>query len=114
VIGTKVAWRVRVEMTMVRSKHARVDVRFGQGWATPRGKREVTAFARYCVARIERDLGAIEQWNVDVAATSGGFQARVEARDRRWSREARAIGRDRTLAIWDAMCALEQRLRERT
>jgi hypothetical protein len=91
-----------------------VDVTLVQELETVRRRREVTAFARYCVARIERDLGAIEHWSVDVAPTTGGFQARVEVRDRCWSSEARATGRDGALAIWDAMCRMEQRLRERT
>jgi hypothetical protein len=74
----------------------------------------VTAFARYCVARIERDLGEVEHWSVALAPTTGGFQARVEVHDRRGYTEASATGHDGALAIWDAMCRMEQRLRERT
>jgi len=75
---------------------------------------ELGAFARYCVMRIERDIGAREYWRVTIAATVGGtFASLVVALDRGVETVQRGVGHDAALAIWDAMCRIEETLRER-
>jgi hypothetical protein len=80
--------------------------------ADARRTRELGAFARYCVSRIEHDLGEAERWLVKVTPTVGGFTSLVAVQDNDYSAEAVAYGFDGALAIWDAMCRLEQGLRE--
>ena|ERR1051326_9073046 len=76
--------------------------------------RELAAFVRYCVMRIERELGARERWQVEIAPTRGsGFGSRVSVVDRGIETAERGQGRDAALAVWDAMCRIEQILRER-
>ncbi|HTJ43649.1 MAG TPA: hypothetical protein VL463_16200 [Kofleriaceae bacterium] len=83
-------------------------------WASARQQRELTAFARYCVARLEREVGELDRWTV--AATvdpSGGFASTVTAHQGAMTVDASGAGQDGTLAIWDALCNVEQALRER-
>jgi len=76
--------------------------------------RELAAFARYCVMRIERELGARERWHVTIAPSSGSaFGSRVSVVDHGIETAQRGSGRDAALAVWDAMCRIEQILRER-
>ncbi len=76
-----------------------------------RRHRELAAFVHYCVARIERELGDVGRWTVRVTPTVGGFTSTVavEAGSRT---EVIANGFDGPLSIWDAMCRVEQALRE--
>lgn len=80
--------------------------------AGSRQHRELGAFARYCILRVERELGERETWLVEVSPSVGGYTCviAVSDRDRRFTE--RGIGFDGPLAIWEAMCRLEQRLRE--
>jgi hypothetical protein len=80
--------------------------------APERIHRELGAFARYCVARIERELGAAEGWTITVDIASRGFTSKVIVHHRGHDLDAVAHGFDGPLAIWDAMCQIEQRLRE--
>ena len=77
-----------------------------------RRHRELAAFVTYCIGRIERDLGQAEQWHVTVGPSVGGFTAVIAVRHPPYESEAKASGFDGPLAVWDAMCTLEQRLRE--
>lgn len=79
-----------------------------------RQRRELSAFARYCARRIERELGTIEGWMISlVAGGSLEYASVVSVSDAGTSVEARGIGDDAALTIWDAMCRLEQALRDR-
>lgn len=90
----------------------RLAVRFME-FASVRLRQEVGAFARYCILRLESELGAHDSWIVSVARLQRGYASRVTVRDRSDVVEQRGIGRDGTLATWDAMCQIEQWLRER-
>lgn len=77
-----------------------------------RQRRELGAFARYCAQRIERDLGVLDQWTVSVVTGARGEYATVVSVRRHWELEGRGVGPDAVLTIWDAMCRLEQAVRE--
>ena len=94
-----------------RAKRARVELQLHQT-AGVRQYREVGAFVRYCVARIERELGESEHWSVTIAPAGGEFASVVSVQDAWDTIEARGLGMDGPLAAWDALCKLEQRLRE--
>lgn len=81
--------------------------------ASARQRREIQAFARYCILRVERELGEREAWVVNVAPSRTGFATNVAVRDRGDLVVGQGTGQDGTLATWDAMCRVEQRLRER-
>jgi hypothetical protein len=100
--GTNISTRSRVDVVLQLPRSA-----------TSRLQRELGAFARYCVTRIERELGAREHWQVTIAPTTGGvFASQVAVTDRGVETEQRGRGHDAALAIWDAMCRIEQILRE--
>jgi hypothetical protein len=67
---------------------------------------------RYCVTRIERELGEIEHWSVTIAPASGEFTSVVAVQDGSNAIESTGTGMDGPLAAWEALCRLEQRLRE--
>lgn len=71
----------------------------------------MAAFVYYCVARIERELGDAGRWIVRVAPGVGGFTSTI-AVENGTRTEVTANGFDGPLAVWDAMCRIEQRLRE--
>lgn len=78
-----------------------------------RQRRELGAFACYCARRIEHELGLVERWKVSLSAGPGAELACVVRTTRGGQTlEASGLGRDPVLAVWDAMCRLEQRLRE--
>jgi hypothetical protein len=91
-----------------RAKRERVELQLLHG----DGRRELGAFARYCVGRIERDHGELDYWLVRVAPIIGGFTSTVTVRGRMYATEVTANGFDGALAIWEAMCRIEQRLHE--
>jgi len=62
--------------------------------------------------RIERELGDIDRWIVLVMPAVGCFQTTVTVHDADYTTKAVATGFDAALSIWDAMCRLEQDLRE--
>jgi hypothetical protein len=77
-------------------------------------ERELGAFARYCVTRIERELGKREQWIVTIGLASGvGYTSQIAVHHFGLELVATGQGPDGALAIWDGMCQLEQSLRER-
>jgi hypothetical protein len=94
-----------------RSKQKRIDVRVPSN-ASQKHERELGAFARYCVQRIEKDIGEDHQWLVEIELGGRGYSALVEVQHRDLVLESRGFGQDGPLAIWDAMCRIEQDLRE--
>jgi hypothetical protein len=80
--------------------------------ATPRQHRELGAFVRYCVIRIERELGEPERWVVRIAPSGTRFASTVALHDGELDLESTGAGLDGALAVWDALCSLEQALRE--
>lgn len=94
-----------------RARRARVELQLHQG-AGVRQHRELGAFVRYCVSRIERELGEIEHWSVTIAPVGGEFTSVVAIKDARATFESTGLGMDGPLAAWDALCKLEQLLRE--
>ncbi|HEX8114067.1 MAG TPA: hypothetical protein VF516_40320 [Kofleriaceae bacterium] len=67
---------------------------------------------RYCVTRIERELGEIEHWSVTIAPAGGEFTSIVAIKDGCEAIESTGTGMDGPLAAWEALCRLEQLLRE--
>jgi hypothetical protein len=98
-----------------RDEHARrsrIEVALPP-WASARQQRELNAFSRYCIARLERDLGEVDRWVVAISLDrTGGFSSAVSVELHGALVEARGAGHDGTLAIWDALCNIEQTLRE--
>jgi len=73
---------------------------------------ELASFAGFCAARISRDLRGIDSW--DLYVVGGLEQADVVLRARVGSEtvEARATAIDAANAIWNAMCRIEQPIRD--
>jgi hypothetical protein len=73
---------------------------------------ELTSFAGFCAGRIARDLRGIESW--DLYVVGGLEQADVVIRVRVGCEtvEARATAIDAANAIWNAMCRIEQPIRD--
>ncbi|HEX3757210.1 MAG TPA: hypothetical protein VHW23_00830 [Kofleriaceae bacterium] len=94
-----------------RAKRARVELQLHSG-AGARQYRELGAFVRYCVSRIERELGEIEHWSVTIAPAGGEFTSAVSIKDGPDTIESTGAGMDGPLAAWEALCKLEQLLRE--
>lgn len=94
-----------------RARRVRVELQLHRG-AGARQYRELGAFVRYCVSRIERELGEIEHWSVTIAPASGEFSSVVAVQDAADTIESTGKGLDGPLAAWEALCKLEQLLRE--
>jgi ribosome-associated translation inhibitor RaiA len=100
-----------MEMVVRTRTRNRIEVHLSSH-ATERQHRELGAFARYCIQRVERELGEREAWTVNVKPSLEGHTSHIAVHHRGGEVEAQASGHDGTLAIWEAMCLLEQRLRE--
>jgi hypothetical protein len=98
--------------TSQATKHTRIEVRLPAN-ASLRQTRELGAFARYCVQRIEKELGERQRWLVEIELGSRGYAALVEVEHHGLVIEARGRSQDAPLAVWDAVCRIEQDLRER-
>lgn len=100
-------------MSVIRSGcRVRMKVSLPPG-VSDRQRRELGAFACYCAQRIERDLGPLGQWKVSVAmGARGGLACMVAVTGTEVTEEAGGEGRDLVLAVWEAMCRLEQRARD--
>jgi hypothetical protein len=105
--GMRVAERVVVKAT----RGTRIAVQLPAA-ASARQRRELTAFARYCILRLERELGQRKAWLVEIAPSSGKYATRIEVHDLCGALEANGVGFDGALATWEAICRLEQLLRE--
>lgn len=86
-----------------------IKVKLGR---TVEGRGALVWFARYCAGRLERELGAVDGWEVSVARLAGEHAATVHARVGGRTIASGEFGRDPTLAIWNAMCRIEQPLRD--
>lgn len=73
---------------------------------------ELRSFIVYCASRIERDLGDLERWTVLLRQSSAGFTGVVIVDHAGRRVEARSPGSDALLAVWNAMCRIEQPLRD--
>lgn len=94
-----------------RARRARIQLQLHSG-AGVRQHREIGAFVRYCVSRIERELGEIDHWSVAIAPSRGAFTSRVAVEAAGESLQSTGQGMDGPLAVWDALCKLEQLLRD--
>jgi hypothetical protein len=83
------------------------------GYASHKQRHELGAFARYCILRVERELGEWESWVVHIVPSLGGYASHIALYDRGVLLEEQGSGQDGALATWDAMCRIEQRMRER-
>lgn len=99
-------------MAALTPKTKHVEVRLPPT-ASVKQERELGAFVRYCIQRIEKDLGERQQWRVEIDLGGRGYSALVEVLHLGLQCETKGYGHDGALAIWDAMCRIEQLLRER-
>jgi hypothetical protein len=98
---------------MRRSETPRMELILASGCGQ-RQRRELGAFARYCIRRIERDLGELDHWSVTIAPSCDSkYVCTVEAVQRAQCVHSTAYGHDAVLATWNALCRLEQTLHER-
>ncbi len=79
--------------------------------ASQRHQRELGAFVRYCIIRMEREFGEL-RWVVRIAPVGGEFTSSAMVGEDDDLVEARGRGYDGALAAWDALSNLEQALRE--
>jgi hypothetical protein len=93
------------------STTTRIDVQLPRA-ASNRQRRELTAFARYCIHRLERELGQRDAWIVEIEPRSGQYATRIAVIDLFGAIEASGVGLDGALSIWEAICRLEESLRE--
>jgi hypothetical protein len=89
----------------------RVELRLHES-ASTRQYRELGAFVRYCVHRIERDLEPAQRWAVKIVPTAGAFCCEVIVRHRASVVQSKGVGLDGPLAAWDALCRIEQLMRD--
>jgi hypothetical protein len=75
-------------------------------------RRELIAFARYCTARVMRGLGAPAAWDIAIEPASVGFTALVRAHIQAADLQATGSAADPMVAIWHAICDIEQPLRD--
>jgi hypothetical protein len=89
----------------------RIDVRMPPS-ATTREQRELGAFVRFCVGRVERGAGAFDRWVVTIAIDRDeGFRTTIVVALNGSTFEASGHGRDGTLAAWNAINNLQRAVR---
>ncbi len=79
--------------------------------ASHRQHRELGAFVRYCVFRLEREFGEL-RWLVRIVPIPNGFASSVAVNDETLIVEARGSGFDGALAAWEALYKVEEALRQ--
>jgi len=73
---------------------------------------DLIAFASYCAEHITRDLRGIGRWELFLASSlDGQADAIIRAHVGTNVVEARASACDPAMAIWEAMCDVEQPIR---
>jgi hypothetical protein len=97
---------------METARRGRIEVQLPPSVGTTR-ERELSGFVRYCIRRIEAELGERERWDVRIGVSRAGFRTQVVLEHYGLTLDTRSAGHDAALAVWDAMCRLEQLLRER-
>jgi hypothetical protein len=80
--------------------------------ATVRQHRELGAFVRYSVARIERNIGAARWWTVKIVPDGCAYTCTVIVETADAVVRGNRSSADATLAAWDALCKVEQQLLE--
>ena len=98
-------------LSWIHMRGSRIDVQLPRA-TSARQRRELTAFARYCILRLEHELGERQAWLVEIAPSSGQYATRIEVQDICGALEANGSGIDGALATWEAICEIEQSLRE--
>lgn len=78
---------------------------------SPRQRRELGAFVRYCVFRMERELGEL-RWLVAIAPAQGGFTCSVAVTFDNLLIESQGRGFDGVCAAWDALTRVARAVRE--
>lgn len=97
---------------MQRGKSCRVGLRLPSS-LTKRQVCELTTFAEYCTARIERSVPRpTDRWRISLSLDGTAFVAFAIAVTNDALVHARGTGREPAYAIWDALCRVEQPLRE--
>lgn len=79
--------------------------------ASERQHRELGAFVRYCVFRIEREFGEL-RWLVKIVPAGGSYTCFVAVHIKNQIVEAHGAGFDGVFAAWDALSNAEQALRD--
>jgi hypothetical protein len=79
---------------------------------TARQHRELGAFVRYCIARIERDAEVADWWRVKILPARASFRCELIAQYRGVAIESAGEGLDGALSAWEALCKMEQLLRD--
>ncbi len=93
--------------------HVRTELRLAPPVSGGQKHDELIAFAGFCAARIARGLRGIDAWDLFVVGgLDGHADAVLRVRIGRETVEARASACDPAHAIWNAMCEVEQPLRE--
>jgi hypothetical protein len=69
--------------------------------------------APYCILRVAGALGEPKPWVVHIVPARGGYASHIAFADRGVMIAEQGSGQDGTLATWDAMCRVEQRMRQR-
>lgn len=91
----------------------RTDLRLAPAVSGGQEREDLIAFAMYCAARLTRDLRGVHQWDLFVVGgLDGSSDALVRAYVGAAEIEARSSACDPAHAIWDAMCKVEQPLRD--
>jgi len=96
------------ELEAVRAK---VDVRLSSPEERQERQEQLAAFVRYCIFRIERELGAADHWIVTILASPVGYEVTVAVRSSDRELERTESATDAPLATWSAMCRVEEALR---
>lgn len=78
-----------------------------------RRRQDRAGFARYCINRVEGEHGEHARWDVTIGISQSGFRTQIVLEQIGVTLETPGVGQDAELAVWDAMCRLEQMLRER-
>jgi hypothetical protein len=100
-------------MAMIKSGvRDRITVVFPEH-ASPKQQHELGAFVRYCIQRLERELGVHDSWCVSISPALGGYVSHLAVDSRGEILEEQGHGQDGALSTWDALCRVEERLRER-
>jgi hypothetical protein len=102
-------------MTSARRAKAALETRVElqlHDHASVRQHRELGAFVRYCIARIERDVGTADWWVVKIVPDRCAYTCIVTAENADVVLQATRTGADATLAAWDALCKIEQLILE--
>lgn len=90
-----------------------IDLTFSSSAANvTRERTNLIVLARYCVLRIMRDLAGIDGWAVRLKPHADRVTADVRARVGSQVVEASGSDVHPAAAIWNAMCRIEQPLRE--